>query len=115
MGFRKLVERVMLGKPISNGVEGLATVHSRSRPPVPTPTYIGGARLNLIVQVEGSEPYKVALKCSAPGDKDPFPGQVVPVLVDPDDPQRVRMDWTRSSVPTSSSREDVARDRSVVV
>jgi len=95
VGFRKLVERVMLGKPISNGVEGLATVHSRSRPPVPTPTYIGGARLNLIVQVEGNEPYKVALKCSTPGDKYPFPGQVVPVLVDPDDPQRVRVHWDK--------------------
>ena len=85
----------MLGKPIENGIEGVATVHSRTPPPRPKPKYIGGARLNLVVQVPGREPYKVRLKCSAPGDKYPDPGQVVPVLVDPADPERVQVDWDR--------------------
>ena len=95
MGFGQLVRRLMLGKPIEDGIEGLATVHSRTRPPHPTPTYIGGAKLNLIVQVGDGEPYKVKLKCSAPGDKYPHPGQVVPVLVDRRDAQRVQVDWDK--------------------
>jgi hypothetical protein len=99
MGLRKLVRRLMLGKPIEDGVEGMATVVTRTRPPEPTPTYIGGARLNLVVQVGGGEPYKVRLKCSAPGDKYPVPGQVVPVVVDRDDPQRVQVDWDRMLTP----------------
>jgi hypothetical protein len=89
----------MLGKKIENGIEGIATVHSRTRPPHPTPTYIGGARLNLVVQLADRPPYKVKLKCSAPGDRYPFPGQVVPVLVDPRDPKRVQVDWDRMLSP----------------
>ena len=85
----------MLGKPIEDGIEGVATVVSRTRPPHPTPTYIGGARLNLVVQVGTGEPYKVKLKCSAPGAKYPHPGQVVPVVVDRRDPQRVQVDWDK--------------------
>jgi len=99
VGLRSLVQRVMLGKQIQDGREGLATVVTRSQPPVPTPTYIGGARLNLIVQVGKGTPYKVSLKCSAPGDKYPAPGQVVPVLVARDDPQRVQVDWEKMLTP----------------
>lgn len=99
MGFRRLVRRLMLGRPIEDGIAGVAMVHSRTRPPHPTPTYIGGARLNLVVEVPGREPYKVKLKCSAPGDKYPHPGQVVPVIVDRRDPRRVRVDWDRMLSP----------------
>ena len=95
MGLRSLWRRLMLGRPIENGIQGTAYVHSRTRPPHPTPQYIGGARLNLVVEVPGREPYKVALKCSAPGDKYPVPGQIVPVLVDPADAGRVQVDWDR--------------------
>jgi hypothetical protein len=99
MDLRRLVRRLMLGRPIEDGVEGVATVHSRTRPPHPTPTYIGGAKLNLIVQAGDGPPYKVKLKCSAPGDKYPYPGQVVPVLVDRRDPKRVQIDWDKMLAP----------------
>ncbi|HEX8645622.1 MAG TPA: hypothetical protein VF715_01895 [Thermoleophilaceae bacterium] len=95
MDFGKLVRRLMLGRKIEDGIEGVALVHSRSRPPHPTPKYIGGAKLNLVVELPGREPYKVKLKCSAPGDKYPHPGQVVPVLADRRDPKRVQVDWDK--------------------
>ncbi len=93
------MRRLMLGRPIEDGIEGTALVHSRTRPPHPTPKYIGGAKLNLVVQLPGREPYKVRLKCSAPGDKYPQPGEVVPVVVDRRDPERVRVDWDRMLSP----------------
>ena len=99
MGLRSLVQRVMLGKQIQDGREGLATVVTRSQPPVPTPTYIGGARLNLIVQVGKGTPFKVSLTCSAPGDKYPRarPGRAGAVARD--DPQRVQVDWEKMLTP----------------
>jgi hypothetical protein len=93
MGLRELVERLMLGKKMTGGVPGTAYVFARSEPPRPTPKYIGGAKLNLVVQPPQGEAYKVKLKCSAPGDKYPPPGSTVPVLIDPHDPQRVQVDW----------------------
>jgi hypothetical protein len=91
----RLIDRLMLGRPIKDGIPGTATVFSRTRPPQPVPKYIGGAKLNLLVDVPGRETYKVRHKCSAPGDKYPQPGSRIPVVVSRTDPQRLRIAWDR--------------------
>lgn len=99
MKLRAFIRRLMLGKPIENGIRGTAYVHSRTRAPEPTPKYIGGARLNLLVDVPGHATYKVRHKCTAPGDRYPHPGAVVPVTVSREDPQRLRIDWEQIPTP----------------
>lgn len=99
MELRALIDRVMLGRPIKDGIRGTAWVFSRTVAPRPMPKYIGGAKFNLLVDIPGRDTYKVKLKCSAPGDKYPQPGSTVPVIVSRADPQRVRIDWDRILTP----------------
>ena len=93
--MRSLWRRINLGKRIENGIESTAYVHSRTRPPQPVPRYVSGAKFNLVVREPGGGTRKVSLKCSAPGDRFPDPGQTVPILIDPADPDHVQIDWER--------------------
>jgi len=83
----------MLGKPIKNGVAGQAQVVGCSSPPYPMGRYVSGVKLNLIVHVQDREPYKLAHRCTVPGEKHPRPGMLLPVLVDPDDPEHISIEW----------------------
>lgn len=95
----KWMRRVMLGKSIENGVAGQGQVVGCSPPPYPMGRYVSGVKLNLIVHVEGREPYKLAHECTAPGEKHPRPGMVLPLLVDPSDQERISVDWDRIASP----------------
>ena len=99
MALRGFINRLMLGRPIKDGIPGSAFVHSRTASPVPKPRYIGGAKLNLLVDIPGQPTYKVKHKCTAPGDRYPHPGQVIPVVVSRTDPQRLRISWEQ--IPTA--------------
>jgi hypothetical protein len=50
-------------------------------------------RMRLAVRVNGRPPYAIEHTCRAPADKRPFPGQILPVLVDRSNPERVAVDW----------------------
>ena len=54
-------------------------------------------RLDLEVTVEGRAPYQVSGKFKVPAKlgSEAGPGVELPVFVDPDDPQRVEVDWDR--------------------
>jgi hypothetical protein len=55
-------------------------------------------RLRLAVRLQGRPPYAIDHTCRAPADKRPYPGQILPVLVDRSDPERLAVDW--DSCPT---------------
>jgi hypothetical protein len=95
----KWVRRVMLGKPIENGLAGQGQVVGCSPPPYPMGRYVSGVKMNLIVHVAGREPYKLAHECTAPGEKHPRAGMMLPLLVDPEDHGRVAVDWDRIASP----------------
>jgi hypothetical protein len=75
---------------------------------------IGSSRVNvglrLAVRLDGSPPYAVDVTCRVPVDKRPFQGEILPVVVDRADPQRVAVDW--ESCPTLDERADRLIDRS---
>ena len=89
----KWIRRMMLGKPVENGAAGQGQVVSCSAPPYPMGRYVSGVKLNLIVHVDGREPYKLVHECTAPGDKHPRPGMLLPLVVDRGDPERISIDW----------------------
>ena len=85
-----------------NGLRGTAQVVSST-------AYAGRAvsqscRLNLVVQVEGMEPYSIEHGQLCPAKKWPYPGSTVPVVVDRGDPSKLRIDF--DAMPDSA---DVAR------
>ena len=98
----KWMRRAMLGKAIENGVAGQGQVVGCTRPPYPMGRYVSGVKMNLVVHVEGREPYKVAHECTAPGEKHPQPGMLLPLLVDPEDQEHVSIEWDR--IPTSDEQ-----------
>ena len=67
--------------------------------------------MRLRVHVDGREPYEVAYRSRVPGEKCPVSGQTLPVSVDADDPQAVRVDW--DAAPTLAEQAQVDR-KSVV-
>jgi hypothetical protein len=83
----------MLGKPIQNGVAGQGQVVSCSPPPYPMGRYVSGVKMNLVVHVQGRDPYKLSHECTAPGEKHPRAGMMLPLLVDPDESERISIDW----------------------
>ena len=93
---------MMLGKPVENGLTAQGQVVGCSPPPYPMGRYVSGVKMNLIVHVEGREPYKLAHKCTVPGEKHPRAGMVLPLLVDPADGERVSIDWER--IPTADEQ-----------
>ena len=83
----------MLGKAVENGVPGQAQVVGCTPPPYPMGRYVSGVKLNLIVHAQDREPYKLVHECTVPGAKHPRPGMSLGVLVDPDDPEKISIDW----------------------
>jgi hypothetical protein len=101
----KWMRRVMLGKPIKNALAGQGQVIGCSRPPYPMGRYVSGVKMNLIVHVEGREPYKLAHECTVPGEKHPRAGMMLPLLVDPGDQERVWVEWDRIPTPDEQFAE----------
>jgi putative oligomerization/nucleic acid binding protein len=76
---------------IKNGVRGEARVQSVS---VPTESGTSGnVRMWLDVYVEGWEPYRLKHHCMVKKTKHPGPGEVLPVMVDPDNKERIDILW----------------------
>lgn len=67
-------------------------------------------QLRLAVRVNGRPPYAIDHTCRAPADKRPLPGQILPILVDRSDPQRLAVDW--DACPTLDQRADRLIDSS---
>jgi hypothetical protein len=67
-------------------------------------------RLRLAVRLNGRPPFSVDHTCRAPADKRPFPGQILPVLVDRSNPERLAVDW--DAIPTLAQHADHLIDRS---
>ena len=101
---------------IRNGLSARAVV-------VGAPRYLGSGdgwaaigttrvsvRLRLAVRLTGRPPYAVDHTCRAPVDKRPLPGQILPVLVDRGNPERLAVDW--DACPTLAERADRLIERS---
>jgi hypothetical protein len=66
-------------------------------------------RMRLAVRVTGKPPYAIDHTCNAPADKRPFPGQILRVVVDRADPDRLAVDW--DSTPTLAEHANRLIDR----
>jgi hypothetical protein len=76
---------------IKNGIRGEARVQSVS---VPTESGTSGnVRMWLDVYVDGWEPYRMKHHCMVKKTKHPGPGDVLPVMVDPDNKERIDILW----------------------
>jgi hypothetical protein len=96
------------GQRIKDGLRGQAVVLSINQ-------YVdqsSSARMpiRLMVHLEGREPYSVKHTCFVPRKKYPFPGTSLPVTVDRDDPERIRIEW--DDVQTADERMDQRYGRS---
>lgn len=79
-------------KRMRNPVRATARVVGISRPPE-SATY-GNSSMTLVVQAAGMEPYSHEHReLLTPVGKWPYPGATLPVIVDRDDPARLRVDW----------------------
>jgi hypothetical protein len=45
------------------------------------------------VHVQGHEPYRVKHECMVKAGKHPWPGTTLPVVVDPENPKRIDIQW----------------------
>ena len=91
----------LFGQPkIKDGISAQAVVMS-----IPAPTEPGRAyhlKITLSVRVPGREPYLLNHACWVHATKYPSPGTVLPVTVDSNDPNRLRIEWDQ--VLTSEER-----------
>ena len=87
-----LMRRLMLGKPTEGGIRAEATVTSRSNIPTKKPAYMGGSNLGLLIK-EGDRDRAAEYKGTAPRKLFPEVGQTIPVLIDPNDPEKVQVVW----------------------
>jgi hypothetical protein len=91
----------LFGQPrIRNGIAGEAVVMA-------IPMASGNAtsyrvEITLSVRVPDREPYLAKHTCFAKRDRYPMPGTMLPVTVDPEDPERLRIEWDR--VPSRDER-----------
>src|SRR3954470_22548941 len=79
------------GKAIAGGIRGTAQV-------VSTTAYFGGsvlqkAKMNLVLNAEGMSPTAVLFDGLIHNQKWPHPGQVLPALIDPANPQQYSILW----------------------
>ena len=82
----------LFGQPkIKNGIGAQAVVMSIPTPTEPARSY--HLKITLSVRVAGREPYLVKHSCWVHATKYPSPGTVLPVTVDSDDPNRLRIEW----------------------
>lgn len=91
----------IFGQPkIKDGLSGNATVMS-----IPMPTDNASSyrvKMQLSVQLPNQNPYLIQHTCFASREKYPWPGTVLPVTVDREDRERLRVEW--DEVPTSDER-----------
>ncbi len=76
----------------------------------------GTGRFHLVVEAPGVPPTAVEHKQMSPTDRWPYPGMVIPVLVDRADPQRVKIrfdDMTTHRDQARQQAEAIARARRV--
>jgi hypothetical protein len=76
---------------IKNGVRGKAEVQSVSMPTESGTS--GNVRMWLDIYVEGWEPYRLKHHCMVKKTKHPGPGEVLPVMVDPNNKERIDILW----------------------
>jgi putative oligomerization/nucleic acid binding protein len=76
---------------IKDGVKGSAVVQSSSVPTEAARSY--NVSMWLDVYVEGREPYRVKHECMVKAGKHPWPGATLPVVVDPENPKRIDIQW----------------------
>jgi len=67
--------------------------------------------MRLAVRLHGRPPYAIEHTCRAPADKRPFPGQILPVLVDRSDPNRLAVDWNSCPTLTEHANRLIERSR----
>jgi hypothetical protein len=94
MGIGAWIERRMLGAPWEDVDEGYAQVITKSTTSKPA-KYMGGAKLGLVVHVDGREPFKYEWKGTAPHDRFPHGGGTVPVRVSRGEPVKVQVAWDK--------------------
>ena len=75
---------------IDNGVPGRAVVQSSS---IPAHASSYNVHMWLDVYVDGWEPYRTEHECMVRADKHPHPGTTLPVTVDPENRERMRVEW----------------------
>ena len=75
---------------IKDGVRGRAVVQSSS---IPAHASSYNVHMWLDVYVDGWEPFRMEHECMVRADKHPHPGTTLPVTVDPDNRERLRVEW----------------------
>ncbi len=98
----------LFSKRIKNGVRGQAHVVSTTG--LSDHTAVQRCKLNLVVRAEGIAPYSLEHSCFAKARHFPYPGMVLPVLVDPKRTDRIKIVW--DEVPDHGS---VARSQSEAI
>ena len=100
----------LFGQPkIKDGIDAQAVVMS-----IPAPTEPGRAyhlKITLSVRVPGREPYLLKHACWVHATKYPSPGTVLPVTVDSNDPNRLRIEWDQ----VLTSEEQVRRQHEAML
>jgi hypothetical protein len=82
----------LFGQPkIKDGISAQAVVMSVPAPTEPARSY--HLKLTLSVRVPGREPYLLKHSCWVHETKYPSPGTVLPLTVDRNDPNRLRIEW----------------------
>ena len=89
MAFDKL--KNLFNVDIKDGLKGIGVVQSSSMPTPQAQMY--NATIWLDVTVEGREPYRVHHECMVKAGKHPWPGQILPVVVDRENPERIDIQW----------------------
>jgi hypothetical protein len=87
--FEKFKEFV--NAPIKDGIRGTATVVGLSS--APDEATSGNCKMRLQVNVPGRETYNVEHQCIVKVSKWPSGGEVLPVSVDPNRPDHLRVEW----------------------
>jgi hypothetical protein len=80
---------------IKDGVRGRAIVQSASVPSREGSAY--NVKMWLDVYVDGWEPYRIEHECMVKAGKHPHPGTTLPVTVDPENRERMRVEWDEIS------------------
>jgi hypothetical protein len=100
----------LFGQPkIKDGISAQAVVMSVPAPTEPARSY--HLKITLSVRVPGREPYLLKHSCWVHATKYPSPGTVLPVTVDSNDPNRLRIEWDQ----VLTSEEQVRRQHEAML
>jgi hypothetical protein len=93
---------------IKDGVRGAGVVKSASQPHWNKHRY--NVSMSLEVSVEGWEPYTVSHNCMVDAGKHPDIGVSLPLTIDRDNPERMRVEWDEYLPPHEQLEADLSRE-----